>query len=297
MIVNYYTSEMVADLLQSLQESKIDTICIVDNSVDTAELSKLKQLECNDTSIVVVPSVSNSGFGAAVNAAIEHLDPSMDDLVWIINPDTIAESDCLNKIEQTLTRYPNSVVSPLITFGDRGHVWFAGGSVDIRKGRVEHQPYDSAPDLQTLEPYNVGFMCGAAPAFRYQTWKLLQGFRDDLFMYWEDVDLSIRANQSGIALMIDPAARMWHKVGASSGNEGQSSLYYYYAARNRILVCNTANRTSIYSASFFLENAKFLLRPLRREHHEKISKAASVVRGSLAGYRMVRLTSESTTVS
>jgi hypothetical protein len=55
------------------------------------------------------------------------------------------------------------------------------------------------------------------------------------FMYMEDVDYSLRLKNSRIKLMMIPTAKLWHKVGISSGGE-TSELSVYYGNRNRLFL-------------------------------------------------------------
>jgi GT2 family glycosyltransferase len=64
-------------------------------------------------------------------------------------------------------------------------------------------------------------------------WGKCGGFDPTYFMYWEDVDLSIRMERSGVRIKFVPEAKLWHKVSSSVGGE-HSSLAYYYASRNRL---------------------------------------------------------------
>ncbi|MDX6386467.1 MAG: hypothetical protein QOD85_269, partial [Gaiellaceae bacterium] len=62
------------------------------------------------------------------------------------------------------------------------------------------------------------------------------GFLDEsLFMYVEDVELSLRVRASGFAVVFVPDARVRHKGSAASGGVA-STTNLFYSARNTILV-------------------------------------------------------------
>jgi N-acetylglucosaminyl-diphospho-decaprenol L-rhamnosyltransferase len=135
----------------------------------------------------------------------------------------------------------------------------------------------------------TSFMCGAAPVFMPGAWSVLGGFRDDLFLYWEDAELSLRAQDAGLRMTVlgQNAPPVWHAVGGTSEGSGQSNAFYFYSARNRIMVM--AERTSLLralrpAASFQL--IKFALRPLRNERSNPVQKSAQVIRGLLSGLRL-----------
>lgn len=118
-----------------------------------------------------------------------------------------------------------------------------------------------------------------------ETWNELGGFRPDLFMYWEDAEFSLRASAQGNRLGVVGSARVWHKVGGSQGGDGKSALYFYYMARNRLLVCRPDGGRLGLLAVVGLRYTLRLLRSALRERDERWVKSMAVVRGSLAGLR------------
>jgi GT2 family glycosyltransferase len=59
------------------------------------------------------------------------------------------------------------------------------------------------------------------------------GFDEDYFIWSEEWDLSMRVRQAGYRLMVEPRARICHKVGHSLGV--MQPLNYYYGIRNGLL--------------------------------------------------------------
>ena len=58
----------------------------------------------------------------------------------------------------------------------------------------------------------------------------------DYFMYWEDVDFSVRVQEAGAAVRLLRDVVVVHDVGGTQqGTAGKSSAYYYYNVRNRLV--------------------------------------------------------------
>jgi hypothetical protein len=49
------------------------------------------------------------------------------------------------------------------------------------------------------------------------------------FMYYEDMDYSLRLRQAGLRILFVPAASMWHKVSLSSGGRDSPNERYWMA--------------------------------------------------------------------
>ena len=62
------------------------------------------------------------------------------------------------------------------------------------------------------------------------------GFDEQLFLYSEDVEWSLRAARTGRRHYLVPAAVVRHKVSVSSGGES-SPTTLYYGTRNTLVVC------------------------------------------------------------
>ena len=63
-------------------------------------------------------------------------------------------------------------------------------------------------------------------------WRAVGGFDEDYFLYWEDVDLSLRLLRAGAALEVRHDLEVVHDVGATSHDraEGKSAVYFVATA-------------------------------------------------------------------
>ena len=288
LIVNYKSVQYLTDCLRSLSSVKSCSITIVDNASGGEEVEQIRRLVAERSNILLVPSPQNLGFGAGVNLAARSAQIHPTDHVWVLNPDTIVDADAAVLLESALVSGKAEIVSPLILSGPRDNqkIWFAGGGLDMRTGRSYHslfgRPVLEAPESESYSD----FLTGAAPMFRGDTWEQLGGFREDLFLYWEDADLSIRARSIGVRMMLVPQARIWHKEGGSGGHGyGLSASYYYYVQRNRLIVCGGAQRLRTAIVAGFPETIRLLLKPLLRERRQKWGKFRSSLAGVVAGIR------------
>jgi len=89
------------------------------------------------------------------------------------------------------------------------------------------------PAEREHSPSEVFGLCGGACAIRREAWRTLDGFREDLFMYYEDTDLSWRLRERGWRVVYVREAVAHHEHASSSGTD--SPMFIRVNVRNRIL--------------------------------------------------------------
>jgi GT2 family glycosyltransferase len=277
-IVNYFSSTMIAELLDTLGPQESAGVAVVDNSENCDEFENLKRITAN-YDVTPIQMSRNVGFGAAVNVGVRRLNPDEEGCVWILNPDTIVSRTAAVQLSRSISDGEADMASPVIVTGDGDDVWFGGGRFDSRLGRTSH--WKSRPTaLMTCN-----FLTAAAVMISVAAWNRLGGFREDLFMYWEDADLCLRANELGLRMVVDPSISIWHAVGATTSSEGKSALYYYYMQRNRMLVLRDRyGRQRLFAIGIAVETLLILSRAVR-EPVGRIEKSGAALRGIKDGIR------------
>ena len=291
-IVNFHSFEYIQRCLASVDASWCSQVVLVDNSSDPLEADRLTSLVLPVTHKVIIEP-DNLGFGAAANDGIRlALRDEPDHPVWLVNPDMTFPAETPIALIDRLSLGVDDILSPVIVSGEHHalQIWFAGGAVDQRTGDVVHDDYLSPYD-RTEPPLtrSTSFMCGAAPVFTRDAWIQLGGFRDDLFLYWEDAELSLRAQDARLRMtVLGPADPVWHAVGGTGQGSGQSEAFYYYSARNRVMIMRQRNGWSALARPrLLIQLIKFVLRPVRRERSQRVPKSLAALRGYFDGVRSV----------
>ena len=285
-IVNFHSLEYVRTCLSNVDASWCNRVVIVDNSVDSLEAEQLAEIQIPvDLDVIIEPD--NLGFGGAANDGIDlAFRKEADTAVWLVNPDMTFTADTPRSLLDRLALGMDDIVSPVIVTGpDKDvRIWFAGGSADGATGSVIHDNYLSRYSIDDpVATRTTTFMCGAAPVFTREAWQELHGFRSDLFLYWEDVELSLRAQDAGLRMTVLGAAEpVWHAVGGTAEGSGQSTAFYYYSARNRVLVLRERGWRGS-KATILVQMAKFAGRALRREKSGRFKKFAKALQGYVDG--------------
>lgn len=279
-IVNYNSADDLKNCVKSLLIEGVSTVTIVDNASAVEERVKLESIRKMDSRVAVHFEAVNRGFGHGVNAGARLIRAAGDeDLIWIVNPDIVVRPGSLSMLVSALERF--DVVSPVILTGDATGewVWYGGGETDARRGVTTTW---SAADLGD-EPVAVSFITGAAPMMKLAVWRSVGGFREDLFLYWEDADLGLRMMDRGMALAVVPKATVWHRVGGSGERGGKSPAYYFYMQRNRLFVCGArSSRLGVLIGRGARYTGRLLMAALREPNRRAVKVWASL-RGIVAG--------------
>ena len=292
-IVNYNSAGYLPELIERLVREGVDEVIILDNlSPNAGEWEAVRNLADRFAAVKALRGDHNRGFGGGHNYICRAVPGRPDDIIWMLNPDTQVPSGVVASLREVIESGEAEVVSPLIVTGANGdkRIWFAGGEIDRRRGLVRDRyagNHIQAIDADVL--LRCGFITGAAPMMRRWQFESLGGFAADLFLYWEDVDFSLRALDAGLRLAVNPAAVIWHSEGGSTKQTSRTrSIVYYYSARNRVIVCRRS-----WLAGWSIAFGAGLVASLRLFGHAVVKggrgrsgRAVAVIRGTAAGVSM-----------
>lgn len=226
-IVNYRSEKKLASLLTSLNSSSMKprAIVVVDNNTDAVPQPIDFVNGDSDIHIEIIQPATNLGYAQGNNRAIERLLKFTDvEFVLILNP------DCLVAPELIETMISNSE-------GQR--------CVMSRTFSPSHEPLYDKIELRgfkqnlTMAREQNGFvttdyLAGSCLLLPRQILDRLEPpvFYADFFLYWEEVDLSLRLRKAGVELVSSLDSFI---VRASNGAEDSLNAFYFYA-RNSFLL-------------------------------------------------------------
>ena len=262
-IVNWRQAELTIRAASSIREQlgDGDRLVVVDNASGDGSTERLRR-----EGLTVVESSENRGFGAGVNLGALGME---EEVLVLLNNDAVAEAGFLEALLAALSDPPSAVAPAAAT----ARILLAGrwtpaapgrpdALVSPRTGRwtrlddqaaargegevlvnstgnlvdASGNGYDRdwlVPAEREHSPSEVFGLCGGACAIRREAWQALGGFREDLFMYYEDTDLSWRLRERGWRVLYVREAVARHDHASSSGTE--SPMFIRVNARNRIL--------------------------------------------------------------
>lgn len=178
----------------------------------------------------------NVGFAGAIALGASEALRAGAGWVWFPDNDAEVAPGCLQALLAAGDAVPRAgLLTPVIEREDGG-IWYAGGSVDARRMAVGHEVVVAAQD-----PYDTGYATGCAILAR-TAFLLDAGPADEgLFMYFEDVEWSLRARARGWRVVVVPSARVRHSVARRRGRRVWSPMAVYLITRNRLLLARRAS--------------------------------------------------------
>ena len=213
-VLNWNGKATIEDCLDSLLGQTIKThIILIDNGSSDGSL-KLIQNKYPDIDLIINPS--NLGFAHGVNQGINRAMEIEMDFVALLNDDATADKHWLENLVESLDKNTHIGISTskFMTI-DRMHLDSTGDiyttwGLPFPRGRNEkaNTNYDHLTDVFGAS--------GGASIYRIKMLKEIGLFDDDFFAYYEDIDISFRAQLAGWKINYVPEALAYHHIGASS---------------------------------------------------------------------------------
>ncbi|MFO8061866.1 MAG: glycosyltransferase family 2 protein [bacterium] len=231
-IINYNGSGFAAKLIDSLNAQTVSysEIIIVDNaSSDNSDIEFLNGL----SRIRYIYLEENTGFPHAVNIAVSQ---ARENNILLLNNDIYLKDDFTENALTALEQYKRTVFAPLVMDYRGEYIDSAGDTVppDLKpRKRLSGEKPDrmSAADIDS-----VSMSCCF---FRKKDFLDAGSLNDYFFLYFEDVDFSMRARMRGFSMRFIPGCIAYHYISGSTKSvygSLYSPLKVFYETRNRIFL-------------------------------------------------------------
>jgi GT2 family glycosyltransferase len=196
--------------------------------------------------ITVIASAENLGFGRGNNLGIRTAlaSDTPPKAVYLLNPDTITQSGATHRLYETLLSNPrNGLVGAQLAYGDGSFQHSAFGFPGLRQLWVEFFPTPGRLIEGTFNgrypraryAKNIAFVAdcilGATMMLRREVIEDTGMFDEAFFMYCEEIDWAWRIHKAGWRVLCEPAARVIHLGGQSTGQVRPQSIINLWTSR------------------------------------------------------------------
>jgi GT2 family glycosyltransferase len=217
-------------LLDSLARQTVPSRTIV---VDNAAPQGVAELVARHEFAEHLRLDENAGFSRAVNLAAAR---STEDALVLVNDDCVCEPRFVEELVGTLDPARSVVMAAgvLVEAHDPETVDTAGMELDDTLLVFDYLNGSPVSSLGPDTPAPIG-PCAAAAAFDRSTFAAADGFDENLFAYWEDVDLVLRIVRGGGRCSLAPTARATHEHSATLGSGSREKNYLVGFGRGYVL--------------------------------------------------------------
>lgn len=223
--------------IKSLRDSHDQGLlrCVLVDNASRDDTVKLLEREAGWAK--VLSEKINHGFGRGCNVGFAHVQTPY---TLLINPDAIVGPEAIREMVAFMEANPRvGIVGPATTLGEHvGQNYQSTGprprplSILRRLTRLFGKADVDQPIVPGSDPFQTGWVCGAALMIRTDLMKKLGGFDPTYFLYWEEMDLCQRADVEGYEIWAVGSAVAHHVCGASSSGasthiDGCIADHYY----------------------------------------------------------------------
>ncbi|MEY4950969.1 MAG: hypothetical protein RL698_3180 [Pseudomonadota bacterium] len=228
-VVTHDGVEAVRACVASLRASRgADLLTIVVDNASRPESRAVLEREfaaLPDVELVLLPE--NRHFAGGVNAGVERALAAGAGFLFVLNDDTEIAPDCVAQLVAAAVAHPDAgVVGPaLLDTRDRDRALslgehYSAWSLAVPRSLLRvRDPGDGTP-------YRVGGVMGSAVLITRECFLRTGPYREDLLVYYEEVDFCLRARRLGFRPLLVPRAVVRH-----DGMRGFATGLTPYAAR------------------------------------------------------------------
>jgi len=293
--VNWNAGALLASCVASIAEhhcGAVDAVIVIDNASRDDSLERLSRLDMQGLTLRVVRNTRNIGFAAACNeggrlAGTEYL--------LFLNPDTrlfagsisaplaylgASENEKVGVVGIQLLDDSGGVARSCARFPSVG-MWFAAavGLNRVGKFRATGMAMTEWPHDSTR---TVDHVMGAFFLVRSSVFERLGGFDERYFVYFEDVDFSLRVKRLGYDSVYLASAHAFHKGGGSSRQIMAHRLFY--SLRSRLIYGSKHLRPAQRWALLLLT---LVIEPITRTGFAMLRGSSADLRTTWKGYGML----------
>ena len=254
-IVNWNSDEYLAKCIPSICAWTKDVsfeIIVVDNASPSGDIDRIKQLFPD---VKLIRSKKNLGFAGANNMGVSH---SSGDYVLFLNPDTELNSPAIDIIMRETKRLPHAGIvgckllnpdlsvqtSSVMSFP---RIWNSLLKIEYLRLRWPKLWGIDVLFSATQKIAEVEAISGACMTIRRDIFEQVGRFREEYFMYSEDLDLCYQVVRAGFKNYCIGSATVVHYGGTSSPRPWQTA-----AKTKALLLFSRKNYGLSYSRLFRL---------------------------------------------
>lgn len=224
-ILNWNGIDDTLKCLDSLQKQSYKDYCIIliDNNSTDSSREILSKYEKKHGNTYIIYNSKNYGFAGGVNIGIQYSLKNSFEYIALFNNDAIADKNWLKELVKSISNQDIGICTGLF-LKQNGKTIDSTGEQYSKWGL----PFPRDRNYTASKATKGGLVFGAtggASLYRSGVFKKIGLFDEDFFAYYEDVDISFRAQLAGWKVAYEPRAIAYHKQGATANKLSGFAVY------------------------------------------------------------------------
>jgi GT2 family glycosyltransferase len=204
-ILNYNGGKLIENCLKSLEKVNYSNLffLVVDNNSSDNSVGRIEKIY---PEAKIIRNNENKGFAGGNNVGIQYALKNRADYVLLLNQDTEVESNFLEElIAEGEKNTKIGLLSPLIFWKRTSRVWFSGGWINWLRMRSLHKR-----NLIEGDSFETEFLTGCSLLIKRAVLEKVGLLDEKFFLYWEDVDYSVRVKNARFKIKLVPESVIYH---------------------------------------------------------------------------------------
>lgn len=238
-VVNYNGRHFMNACLTSLKAQSYppEAVIVVDNASTDGSVSWIRE---HHPWVTIIESGENAGYCGGNNIGIR---ASESPFVVLLNNDTRVQNDWLKYLYEAVADDGSvAACSSLVVLpGEPDLIHYAGSSAHFM-GHIANLHYlrPLGERKEELEVSETGVYVGSSVLFRRAALEEAGLLEEKMFIYEDELDMSIRLRSRGWRILVEPRSLVWHYAGTPDLAVRSSGKYprrrAYLVSRNRWMI-------------------------------------------------------------
>lgn len=260
-LVNYNGYEDTIACIKSLQKITYPNYKIIVVNNGSSEKPTEGQESFLRENTKYLDCTENKGFSGGNNIGMKYADAFSPKYYLLLNNDTEVKEDFLDVLVDTAENNSDAglVCGKIYQYYNPGHIWFAGGTMDLERGITTHYRYNEEDRDFSDRVEEIDFATGCLWLLPVETVQKVGYMDESFFLYCEDDEYCLRLKKHGLKLLYCNRAVIYHKVSQSTG--ANSPMQQYYILRNKLYIIQKyAQKKGRAKWKLFVQYCKDILR-------------------------------------
>ena len=242
-IVTWNKKEDVLRLLSQLKdidypEDKLLLLVVDNNSTD----GTVQAIESDYPSVKLIKHAENlggaGGFNSGMRWAIENSPGA--EYLWLLDNDIQVDSNALSALVAAMTANPGAAIcgSRIMNLENRNELIEAGAFIDYHFGDIICNRPDKKTFGDSSKVFKVDYVAACSLLARVSHVKKMGIWREEFFIYWDDMEWGMRFNRAGYDVLASTASIVYHPSWVQRATDYSAVWRNYYRTRNALWVFN-----------------------------------------------------------